>query len=419
MHYLVTSLISQLDTPFYSDAPDGDLDSSFTASEFFFYLAFTALCLWQGIQTTNFETVLLFNVSTFKTAMQVICFACLAVKLILDPPVFKNGVLGAFIGLVLIVSYATCGSSVLFVSFAFVFAGRNINFRRLAMIAMAVYGFLFIVTVSSALSGQIAIVETVRSGGQVRSSLGFTHPNRFSTTIFQILASWLILRFPKFNLLDLVICISAVCPILLIADSRTTALAIFAMVVVIQLAQLFERCAKPELFIALCGLLILGLIAASIYFMFCYDSGNALHKLLNSALSGRLSFAHDYSSTFPLCLFGRSFSSDTLYTFVTGGQSLGIVVDNTYARIPIMYGIVPAALLFGGFCGLLINELKSRSIRCEFLFLVVFLIVGFTESFVLNLSMDIALMSFTALFVPVSASDGVSQEGLGRGWPLE
>lgn len=407
LNFLTQPIKLRLNSPFRFDAPIDESAPAFTVGEFFFYLAFSALCLWQGIQTTNFENILFLKVSTFKSVMQAVCFACLAIKLFLDSPTFKSGLLGFAVGVILAISYIKCKTGVLFVAFAFVFSGKGVNFRRLALIAMVVYGVLLFFTVSSALSGQIAIVETVRSGGQVRSSLGFTHPNRLSTTIFQILVSWLVLRYPKFNAFDLVICIASTCPILIIADSRTTALTVLVMVILIQFAMVFERRGKSRLFIVFCGTLILCLIAVSIYFMFCYDNSNSFHKLLNTALTGRFTLARGYCSTYPPGLFGRSFSSDTSYVFVTGGQHTGIVVDNTYARIPILYGIVPTLVLFFGLCVLFIKEYKRGSIRCEFLFLVVFLIAGFAESFVLNLSMDIALMSFTTLFVSSHPNDGL------------
>lgn len=371
---------------------------SLSVGHFFYYLGFIALCLWQGFSTTEFEKILVVNIDDFESLMQVIAVTCLALKFFSEPIDFKSGIIAALITALLVRSYFQCGINTLLVTFAFVALGKGVSFKTLAKIAGYIYCALLIITVVFAIAGQIAVVELLREDGRVRYSLGFSHPNRFSTTVFQVLAAWLAVRYPKFRLPELGACIASVIVILAVADSRTTALAILAMAFLIVSARQFEGRGKSKQFIILSGLLVLLVIISSLYFMVSYSRNNSIHYFLNDVLSGRLFLAHGYYSTFPPTLFGRSFNSNIIYTFSSGGSHLGFTVDNTYARIPLLYGLVPMAVFLSGLVFLFRNEYRSGRIRAEFIFLVIFLLVGFSESFMLNISMNFALIAFSVLF---------------------
>ena len=390
-------------------ARKGHACATITVAEFAYYCGFVALCLWQGFATTNFESVLGMSMSTFGTMMQIVCVSCLALKMIVEPVDFRRGFVAVVLGALLAVSYLQCKTNVLLVTFVFIVFGKGISFKRLAKIAFAVYSFLFLITVVCALTGQIDVVMKVRDDGQLRSSMGFTHPNRFSTTLFQILVAWLVIRYPRFGVSELGACAVAIALSLTVADSRTTALAVIAMAVLIFIAVRLEKKGKARKFVVIAGVIVFVLIAASIYFMVSYDRGNLLHLQLNDALSGRLFLAHGYYDTFPPKLFGQFFSTDIYYRFVAGGGSSGLLVDNTYARVFILYGVVPAVIFFTGLALLFKREFCRGHVRPEFLFLVVFLIVGFAESFVLNLSMDFTLIAFNAVFTESPAETCVGQ----------
>ena len=384
----------------------GSALANITVGEFFYYCGFVALCLWQGFNTTNFEGVLGMSMSAFGSMMQIFCVSCLALKMVAEPVDFKRGSVAAMLGALLAVSYLQCKTSVLLVTFVFIVLGKGISFKRLAKIAFAVYSCLFLITVACALTGQIDVMMKVRDDGQLRSSMGFTHPNRFSTTLFQILVAWLVVRYPRFGAPELGACAAAVALILAVADSRTTALAVIAMAVLIFLAIRLERRGEGRKFVVIAGVVVFVLIAASIYFMVGYNRGNSFQFQLNDALSSRLSLAHSYYDTYPPKLFGQSFTKGVRYRFDAGGGSSGLIVDNTYARVFILYGIVPALIFIAGLVFLFKREFDRGHVRPELLFLVVFLIVGFAESFVLNLSMDFALIAFSVLFTEDVVSSG-------------
>lgn len=367
-------------------------------TDFFYFLGFTALCLWQGFGTTNFQEVFFVNISTLKTLFKLICFCCLIVRVITKPPDAKHGLVALAIGAVLLISYLQCKSSTLLITFAFIALGRDVRIKDLAKIIFAVYLFIFVLTVLSAQIGFIEVQTLMRADDDVRSSMGFSHPNRFSSTIFQILAAWLVIRYPKFSIIDFLFSILSILIILLVADSRTTSLALIFMVILVLTARHAQKRGKYKPFAVVASSIVIGLIAVSLYFMLFYDKTNHFHVLLDNTLSKRLSLAHGYYSTFSPTLFGHPFSSDVTYSLNIGGSHIGLLVDNTYVKLLLLYGFVPFCLFLVGLVMLLKRATADECINREFPFLITFLIIGFCESFVLNISMNFTLIVFSMLF---------------------
>lgn len=368
----------------------------------FYYISFTALCLWQALTITNFKELLFIKVSIIILSLKIICVVFLVFKVILELLYgklnIKQYILSCFVLLILLISYTKCKNATLLITFLYISFGRSVDIRQLAKITFIVWTFIIIITVTSSMLGYIETLYDIRSNGQIRSSMGFKNPNRFSTSIFQILLAWLFLRYDRVKIVDFILSVAAIIIIQVVSGSRTTSIAIGVMIFLIIFSKQMKKRNLNKIFIILLMSIVMLLFVITLYFMFFYDDGNQMHVFLDRIVSKRFSLAHNFFTKYPPTFFGQYFEPDILYDFINGTKGT-FIIDNSYAKLIILFGLFPTVLIFLVFFLLIRNELKCNSIRSDYLFFIIFLIVGFAESFILNISMNFTLIIFSNILI--------------------
>lgn len=365
--------------------------------EILFYLAFICYLLWQGLSRTTFESFLLIPMQTAKLLFQGAFVALLAASFLLQARPIGDTVLVVVLTAIFLVSALTCGDRDLLLAFLVVAVGRDASVRNVAAIVFVFYLLLLIVTMASAAFGLIDVRYAALTDGRTgRSSWGFTHPNTLAATVLLICMAWFYVRFPRIALSDMAVWLPALIITNFVAQSRTSTL---VLILLIALTYLFQRLRGRGLdrLIGVTALAVgLVLILASIYFMAMYDSSVEWQIKLNNVLTGRLGFAHDYFEQYPPHLLGTSFAEAPI-RLEELGYSSRLVVDNSYARLIILYGYIPALIWFVAFIMLCVKRILNQNIDYLFICFFIMIVLGFAESATLSITSNFTLIVFSEL----------------------
>lgn len=376
------------------------------AWEWLYYAAFACILSWQGLSWTTIDSVLFLPVETVKLLLQGLFVLLIALSFILQKRSYGELLIGTLLGSVFLASALVCEDRDLLFAFVLVFVGKGVPFKRLARVTFVVSCGLIVLTLLYALSGTIEIRYAINTDSRwLRSAWGFTHPNRFAFVIFLVCFSWLALRFPRFDARDLVILIPSFLIIYFFIQSRTSALILLLLVFgVYGYKAIYRRNVSRIVGIVFLAIGCI-LIALSLFFMVNYDASNSLHSTIDKILTGRLSLAHEYYTRFPPSLFGTNFENVAIRN---SGFESRLVVDNAYARLVILYGILPSAIWIGSFVALCIKGIKQDAFAVVFVFYGIMIILGFSESMTLAFTSNIALIALADL-LPGSTMSNCNQ----------
>lgn len=122
------------------------------------------------------------------------------------------------------------------------------------------------------------------------------------------------------------------------------------------------------------------LIFLSIFFMVIYNPSNPVLTQLNTLISGRIELSHYYLNLKPLTLFGSSFNDAVPLGMDSGAQTpVTFLVDNSYCRLLIRFGIIPTIVFFVGVAVLAIYLCRSKRWDGLVFGLVIALLYGLSE----------------------------------------
>lgn len=362
--------------------------------EFLYYLAFAAYYAKCALERTTFIEFLFIPVGVYTTVAQIAVLLLLLFKFAMQRASFKRWVFSAFIVLVCFLSWRQSGVGWLFWAALFIVSSNGVRLQPLAKIVFALSLGTVAITMLFAGCGVIENEAYVRQG-EIRYAMGFAHPNTFGLYLLNVCVSFSILRFGKSPLPDIVLIFISVVLNLAIANSRTTVLLSLVQVILLLVFYLAkEETRRKPLRYVIVALAFL-VVAASAYFMVCYSPSNPIHLALNEMLSGRLRLAHGYYEMQPLTLFGANYEGFSPI-YWENGKPYEFIVDNGWCHLILRYGIVPAALLIGGYFALLGKMLKQHRWDALMFGLILMCVYSFSESLGIRIECNFFLYAIGA-----------------------
>ncbi len=347
-------------------------------SEAAYYLAFCLYFISCAFGRTKFTEFLFVPIPTLQSLMQACALMLLFFKFVAQRASFKGWCIAAFVVLVGFATWRQSGEGWLFWCFLFIVCAYGVRLRPLAWAALSLSLAVFLLVVSFAHLGVIENIISTRAG-VVRCAMGFAHPNSFGLYLLIICFSFSVLRFGKNPLPDILLIAVTDGLNLAVADSRTCVLLslvqVFLLLVFYFVRGEASRRFMRKVFIA--GVLLV--VALSFYFMVAYDPSDSIHFALNSALSGRLRLAHGYYEMQPFTLLGSTFKSFAPI-YWDNGEPYTFVVDNAWCHLALRYGLVPTALLLGGFFAMLFRLCDQKKWNALLFGFVLMSVYGFCET---------------------------------------
>lgn len=196
-------------------------------------------------------------------------------------------------------------------------------------------------TVALALMGFLDVMATTE-GGRVRYALGYGSYNALGISTAQLVLLWLCLRYAKLRWWDLLLAAAGVAFIVVVPNSRGSAMLCLIVLIVMLAAKCFPKLAQKRWMPWLAGAVALVPPAFSYFIVWLYNSyqDQSWMKLIDRLFSGRVGFAWVQQYGFEAHLFGEKFG--TLH------ESLLYRVDNAYVYYRFLCGPIMLALFVAG-----------------------------------------------------------------------
>ena len=209
-------------------------------SEFLFFIA---LAIYMIAKTIEISTI--FNdISWMPQLMKVlryVSYGIIAIKLIYDSiytevEIVKILLIFILLGLVSL----HIDSNVLFCSFFFIIAARNIDIRKLLLGALWIQ---LILTIMIAVASQIGLVSDwmYNIEGRNRHSLGYIYPSYIASIFFYMILAYMYIRKEKLHLLETIMIGVLNCIIFVLTDSKTSFVLTFLAIVVFFVLKYYKK----------------------------------------------------------------------------------------------------------------------------------------------------------------------------------
>lgn len=365
-----------------------------------FFIAITVSGYW-GLIVEAFAPIDVFRILRWTI------WCLLGLKLLSQRYTITQILIVAFLLFLLVITWRNAGEALDML--LFVVAGQNIKIRRLAQIALPITLVIFLATIFgyyTSLLEDVQMSSDFKTAPTGRSSLGYRHPNHFGESLFAIVLAWLVINYRKLSKtksFDVFIGITTVLLVLIsatvvfvVSESETYTLGIIIAGIIYALSLKL-----PPRFLAFSAFVTTVAIAGfSFYAMFTFNPQVPWWNKLDSILSHRLTLPRYYFLTFPNTLFGQDFASSHISWFPDAEG--GLVVDNVYCNTWLQYGIVAGIIVILLLLLIFIKSFRENRWNEATFGILVFVIIGFSETSALRFDINYFLIAMSALIFGTS-----------------
>lgn len=302
-----------------------------------FYIAYTLMVFFW--MTTNVKYIDVINKYTIKIAYLVVVLSCFFGFTKKDIKDWKTIFL--FIALICSgVSWIISDSNILAILVLFIIAAKNIKFENIIK-----YDFKLRVVLTSivVLLYVLDLTENhyiYRENGDIRSSMGFSHPNTFGIYILLLCAEYIYLNYKKMTWKSYVVILIVDILLIYFANSRASVIAILLLLVGTALCKITKnKIIENKLVKNLLPYLFIIFTLISIILCTLYNPVNFVIRQINDLLSGRIYLAKKYLEDYDVNLFGNELEIVSTYEAENTGEEAR-VLDNGFINIILQYGIV-------------------------------------------------------------------------------
>lgn len=330
------------------------------------FLFFIALAIYMIAKTIEISTI--FNdISWMPQLMKVlryVSYGIIAIKLIYDSIYTEVEIVKILLIFILLglVSFHI-DSNVLFCSFFFIIAARNIDIRKLLLGA---FWIQLILTIMIAVASQIGLVSDwmYNIEGRNRHSLGYIYPSYIASIFFYMILAYMYIRKEKLHLLETIMIGVLNCIIFVLTDSKTSFVLTFLAIVVFFALKYYKKELKNNLISKLLySYSVFGIAIISIVTCIVYNDENNFLVKINSFINNRLIMGHNALLEHGVTLFGEKIRW-------VGFGGLGYItnalkeeynfVDCSYVKVLLDYGMIFLLIMLSGYALVSYRAIKEK-----------------------------------------------------------
>ena len=354
-----------------------------------FFFKFTTLKSFFGVDPDLLAKIIIYPL-----------YALLFIKVICYQNYKKNEILKiVLIGTLIFISAYFSGVKLLLTAFIFIVAAKDIDINKVIKLTLFIQILCISIIVMLALSGVIENRIFTRRDGDIRYSLGFTHPNAFAGQILQLIIISVWIRWEKFNYKDYLILLLLGLFILKVCDSRTSSLLIFILIIMVAIYKYLEH--KPIKRIDILNKAIyigtqISIIMSSVVSIalgVLYDPNNKIYFLINKLLSGRIKLLHDYYINQGYSIIGQKIEIISTYASKKTALYDTTALDNAYGHIAVRYGIIILIVFVIGYYLVAKKAFKEKNIKA-LICIFIYILFGITEVYIFNLPYNVLFLLF-------------------------
>lgn len=364
-----------------------------------FYVAFAFYVVYASVMSTMFgnhrEMLVIGGIDPLNIAEWAI-WGLLGVKLALQRYTPAQAAATAALGVTAVLSWKYSGLYMPVPDLMlFIAAGQGIKIRRLAQIALPLTVLMFAATLIGHFSGileNIQIKSDFSSDASGRNSLGFLHPNTFGRFVFQIVVSWLVLRYEKTDWLNAAVLAAASLATWLVTESETFT----AAILLAGLAHVFSVRIRSRKLLAIAGLGIsTAIIGFTLLALAAFNPESGFWSRANAIVANRLTLARWYIVSNPPTVFGQTFDHTRISWYpLADGQ---LLVDNAFGHIILRYGFAAATIIIGLALAVFVKAVRESEWNPALFGLLLYIVVGFAENAFYMFDANYFLIAATAV----------------------
>ena len=280
---------------------------------------------------------------------------------------------------------------VIALSYLLIIGKKNVNMKNALrincytkFIAIFLHMLIYIINVEMGLTDIIYYT----SSGNPRYDFYLGHPNATAGIIFWTIAELIYINDNKLSFGKFILCSVLGFISINLTNSRTSILSYIVLLTLLLLSKIKGR--NINRFIKFNSKYIFSILSVlSISISYFYIPLNNIVNLdiLDNLLSRRLSLGYLGIQKFGIPIFPQLIDSSYIVKWHT--YHMQIVLDNIYIKSAVCYGVLFLTLI-----SILFIYTTKYTSKTEWIYIIVFAIVGFSENYILN-----ALISFPLLFI--------------------
>ena len=371
----------------------------FKICNFMFYIAYFLIISSDMLRNVNGFSVYVRFSDKFGYLILMISFLLYVYK-----RDFKIILLQTTILAILFISFHISKERELLIMFLLIIAFQGMNLRTLIKYDISIKLFLMIVVL---ILYNFKLTDTyymLREDGQIRSSMGFSHPNTFGAYLLSICIDIFYLNFKKIGILYYVFAIFIALIIRYFADSRTS---IYALILLCIIHIIFKISNKKlftyKLIEKVMIYLFFILTFFSISLTYLYKMGNSLVYHLDNLTTGRINLILYFMENYRITLFGNEIPLILTRELEFTGIRYLNYLDNGFILLLLRNGVL-IFLLAGIFFYKSIKKLFEVKSYDLIIIFFVFLITGLFESFFYTIHFNTFILYFSQ-FVLIQTND--------------
>ncbi|MDA9471854.1 hypothetical protein [Enterococcus sp. 5H] len=228
---------------------------------------------------------------------------------------------------------------------------------------------------------------------KVRHSLGFTHPNVLGTLLFSMTMAYFYLRRNKLSFVEIFSSYLFVYLISEITGSRTSAVCLFISITVLLVIKISKNFKISRKIFMIYAFSFPVATFISYYLGILYGKQNTLILALDRLFSRRLYFINWFLNLYPIKPFGQKLLFVNSKEVALNQFVKAEILDNSYISIILRFGLVLFIVIV--FANMLLSKiLKEKNMLYECVFLILFIIFGFFETYYIYFQYNFTILLF-------------------------
>lgn len=309
----------------------------------------------------------------------------------------------------LLILIATINSHVnsLISAWMFIVASKNINLHKTVRI---VFKLLFLATLLIIGLSLLGIIpeNIMYRNGNIRHSLGFSHPNQLALRIFQLAACYCFLRWNEFGIGDIGIISFLLIFIVKVTNSQTAAICTVLLLILTAFAKWSNRrFTNANVILGTVYWWIgVGTAFSSVFLTLINAKEYSILRTVDQILSARFSEGYKVYRLYGVSLFGqRIFVTPEERILV--GLHTRLWLDSAYCNLLLRFGII----IFCVFCiAYFCTFYSMKNIPIMAVLLLVYAIYGVMEGSLIQLTHNVFLIALAWTIYKDKSIDELSEE---------
>lgn len=321
-------------------------------------LLFTLIILAEIPKIFVFSQNILIN--TFINFFQIPIYLCLVFLIIEKKYRYKQLLLFAFLGILLLLGYIKSNQAAYFRGFLLILASKDIPFDRILKTSRYAITSMFAFTV---LLWTVGLSDS-GIGRRNGIALGYSHPNIAAQILMIILFLWLIEKGERITRRDYVVFEGAALITYILTKSNTSIIVMACAPLVIEIVKrIVDQRGNSKMFIFL--------LECSQGFVVIFTWLSALHlpssvilNALDLLVSNRIFLNYYLLNKFNTTLFGQNIAgqfSILVYNDIRNIYNAAMTCDNTYVMSALVMGLIPTAIFLIGFILVIRKAVKEQN----------------------------------------------------------